>query len=143
MPISTPVISESIKANASVGQWNAGLPLSGNLSPANDGMIRASQNAMQTPAAPAMRLTSRLSTTNNLITLRRSAPSATRTAISRRRAMKRISSRLLTLLQAMSNTAPTAPKSTANAGRRFAATCSEAGTTVVVQLSLFAGKCSL
>src|SRR5439155_1636661 len=77
------------------------------------------QSARHNPAAPAITLTKVLSSTNSRTMPLRSAPSAMRNAISRRRAVKRTSNKFATLLQAMSSTAPTAASNVINAGRKF------------------------
>ena len=69
----------------------------------------------------------------------REAPSAVRTAISRRRETPRASSRLATLTQAMSRTRPTAPSSSSNAGRILPVTWPWIGTTLALQPVLDAG----
>ena len=62
-------------------------------------------------------------------TSHRLAPSAPRTAISRRRLDSRASSRLAMLAQTISSRNPTAPISTINAGRDAPTSCSCAATT--------------
>ena len=57
------------------------------------------------------------------------APSAVRTATSRRRALPRASSRLATLAQATSSTRPTAVSSTSSAGRTGPNTTVDSGST--------------
>ena len=83
-------------------------------------------------ALPAKTLTSKLSKTNSRTMLPRDAPIAIRSAISRRRPLKRTSKRFATLLHAISNTKQTAANSVAKPARIFSVTsCGSVLTDVV------------
>ena len=73
--------------------------------------------ASSVPSKPAASESSRLSPMNWRMRRPRPAPSAIRIAVSRRRLLKRASSRLAMLAQAMRCTSPTAPSSVKNAVR--------------------------
>jgi hypothetical protein len=88
-------------------------------------------------------LTSRLSKTKSRTTPLRDAPKAMRKAISRRRPVNLTSSRLATLLQAMSSTKLTAASSVKKAGRRLPTASSVAEITTGDQLlSAASGRAS-
>ncbi len=96
--------------------------------------------AKPAPTAPARTLTSKLSKMKSRNTLVRDAPNAMRSAISRRRPLKRMSSRFATLLHAISNTNATAASKVANAGRRFPVTSSGNVFSVMTdELSILSG----
>src|SRR5436309_12295378 len=105
--------------------------------PGTSGTSRQATNA---PAVPAIKLTSTLSKTKSRTTLAREAPIAIRQTISRRRPLNRTSSRLATLLQAISKTKLTAAKSVAKPARKFRVTASGNVRTVVTNaLSILFG----
>ena len=86
---------------------------------------RSSAQALTTrPAAPATIARTRLSVSIWRTRRPRSAPSAIRMAISRVRPAARTSSRLPTFAHAISNTQPTADRSSSSAGRAEATTVS-------------------
>jgi hypothetical protein len=86
------------------------------------GMSGTNRHATNAPTAPAIKLTSKLSNTNNRTIPGREAPIAIRNAISRRRPLKRTSKRLATLLHAISKTKLTAAKSVAKPARKVCVT---------------------
>ena len=92
--------------------------------------------AASSPSTPPPADSSRLSAMIGRATSHWSAPSATRTATSRRRLDSRASSRLAMLAQTISSRKPTAPISTSSAGRDAATSCSCAGTTRALQPAL-------
>ena len=107
------------------------------------GTSGTSCHASNAPAKPANTLTSKLSKTKRRIMLLREAPIAIRKAISRRRALKRTSRRLATLLHAISNTNATAASKVANAGRKFPVTSSGSVLSVITdELSILSGCCA-
>ena len=85
--------------------------------------------AKSSPSAPPHTDSSTLSAMIGRATSQRPAPSATRTAISRRRLDSRARRRLAMLAQTISSRKPTAPISTMSAGREAATSCSCAATT--------------
>ena len=99
-------------------------------------------HASAAPTNPARMLTSKLSKMKSRNTPARDAPSAMRSAISRRRPLKRTSKRFATLLHAISRTNATAANKVANAGRRFPVTSSGSVLRVMVEeLSILPGFC--
>src|SRR4030095_3623732 len=86
-------------------------PSSGRKLDAILGTSGTSRQATNAPRAPAIRLATKLSQTKSLTILVRDAPTAIRSAISRRRLLKRTSKRFATLLHAISKTKQTAAKS--------------------------------
>jgi hypothetical protein len=99
---------------------------------------RSTPNAATRPSAPPTIDRIKLSATIGRATSHRLAPSAARTAISRRRLESRASSRLAMFAQTISSRNPTAPISTISAGRDAPTSCSCAGITRAVQRSLLA-----
>ena len=106
------------------------------------GTSGTNRHATNAPTSPAIALTSRLSNTNNRTMLVRDAPIAIRSAISRRRPLKRTSRRLATLLHAISKTKQTAAKSVAKPARKFSVTSwGNVLRVVVIELSILFGYC--
>src|SRR5581483_9146601 len=99
----------------------------------------AASNTPQTPPATA---SSRLSVSNCRMTRQRPAPSATRTAISRRRTAPRASSRPATLTHATASTQPTAPSSTKSGRRKSPVSSRMAGMTRAPVYLLVSGYCA-
>ena len=96
--------------------------------------------AMANPATPPIAESSKLSVSNCRIRRMRLAPIATRRAISLRRAMARVNSRLATLVQAISKTNPTVASKTRSVGRTAPTTFSCRGTTVIPSFALLLGN---
>ena len=78
------------------------------------------------PSAPPANDSIKLSVSSCCMMRQRPAPSATRTASSRRRPVARINSKFATFAHAISSTKPTAPSATSSVGRawRTSASCS-------------------
>src|SRR5262249_15874283 len=132
--------NQIVKASTSSERLLAVFPSSGRKLDAILGPTGTSPHATNAPSAPARTLTSKLSHTNSLTILPRDAPIAMRSAISRRRPLKRTSKRFATLLHAISNTKQTAPKRVTNPVRIFSVTsCGSVLTDVVTVLSMLVG----
>src|SRR5438045_8467001 len=94
--------SERPTVKAKTGQCKAMPGSIGTLLPANFGAAEIIQDARTKPSPPASRLRKVLSKIKRRTKPVRDAPRAARKAISRRRAVKRTSNKLATLLQAIS-----------------------------------------
>ena len=144
-PITRPVRSDRPIAKARTGAESAvALPgSSGRKFAASRGTSGTNSQASSAPRIPANKLRSTLSKTKSRSTLARVPPSAMRNEISRRRPLNLTSSKLATLLHAMSRTNVTAASSVAKPGRRFSVTSSgNVFTTVPDLASIFPGYCA-
>ena len=100
---------------------------------------RSPPTATATPSRPPPAASRIDSARIGRATSQRPAPSAPRTAISRRRLDSRASSRLAMFAHTMSSRNATAPSSTISAGRDAATSCSCAATTRALHRSLLSG----
>ena len=142
--MATPVKIDSAIVNPSTGSERL-TPVAGSNGrkfAAIFGTSGTSCHASAAPTTPAKTLTSKLSKMKSRNTLPRDAPNAIRSAISRRRPLKRTSKRFATLLHAISNTNATAASKVANAGRRSPVTSSGSVLRDMVdELSILPGYC--
>ena len=96
---------------ASARQFSVSVVLGGNCVATSDRIAESAHSASSTPAPPATRENTTLSTSNCFTTRDREAPSAWRTAISLCRAVSRPRNSDATFAHAISSTKPTAPSS--------------------------------
>jgi len=142
-PMASPVPNDRARVKRKTGQCKVRFGSNGTLLPANFGAAEIIQEARSRPRTPAARLRIVLSKMKRRTSPAREAPSAARSAISRRRPLKRTSNKLATLLHAMSKTAATAASSVRKAGRRVPVTSSAAFTSAGAQLpSKMPGYCA-
>ena len=109
MPKRSPVATESAAVYASTRPSSSKVIQYGTSTPRVETSQCSHQVPTSTPAAPPASAISTLSVSSCRTMRPRPAPSAARTAISRRRAAPRARSMLPTLAQAISSTKPTAP----------------------------------
>ncbi len=141
-PKMTPVRTETITVKASTRPSKLTSPRRGMSAGLSATRRSVSQRASSSPSPPPRRESRTLSVMSWRMMRRRVAPSATRSANSRRRATERAKSRLATLAEATSRTKPTAPSSMKSAGRMLPKTSSSRDETLAPRSAFVSGCCS-
>ena len=141
-PKTTPVRRETATVKTTTFASSPISSARGSWPPASCTRRRTPTCATPTPNAPPIVASTKLSV-NSWRTMRpRAAPSATRIASSRSRAVARASNRLARFTDAMSSTNPTAPSSTSKLARTFPTIDCCSGAADAAATSLFSGYCS-
>ncbi len=131
---------ETTTVNAATSTFNPGATKLGSVTGLSVASQATARRASTRPAAVPVSVSTQLSVTNWRTRRALPAPRAVRTAISRRRASDRATSRLATLAHAMSRTKTTAAISIISAGRSAPNSSTSSGETSTPRFSFESGN---